>query len=190
MKHPSSSEHDPSFTQTVIKLLTILGLTLLLMLLWSTPVALAKVQFLKEADQWIYQSQQTLTDTMGNRWDVTVIKPIEQNSQGVFLWLTTQADNIRLDSTQPLIVKTNSGQKLSASNLTRQHFIGELPAPNMAQYDIRPLLPSLQETYSLELQLSTKTMDQVNILVPHDLLDEWLNVGTCQNLICAGPSVY
>ncbi|ESA33877.1 orf8 unidentified orf in hydrogenase protein cluster [Leptolyngbya sp. Heron Island J] len=168
-----------------MKLVVMLGLTLLLVLLWSAPVALAKVQFLKEADQWVYQSQQTLTDTMGNSWEITALKPMEQPRAGVYLWLTTQTDSIHLDATQPLIVKTNSGEELSASNLTRQHFIGDLPASNIAQYDIRPLLPYLQDTHSLKLQLSTKTRDDVNILIPHDVLEEWLNVGTCQSLICA-----
>ncbi|MBT9315925.1 DUF3122 domain-containing protein [Leptothoe spongobia] len=79
MKRPISSDHHPSFAQTVTKLLVILGLTLLLMLLWSAPVALARVQFLQAADQWSYQSQQTLTDTIGNRWEVTALKPMAQD---------------------------------------------------------------------------------------------------------------
>ena len=186
MKRPISSDHHHSFVQAVIKLLVMLGLTILLVLLWSAPVALAKVQFLKEADQWVYQSQQTLTDKMGNRWEITVLKSMEQPREGVYLWLSTQADSIHLDATQPLIVETNSGQELSAANLTRQHFIGELPASNIVQYDIGSLMPYLKDTYSLKLQLSTKTRDNVNLSIPHDVLEEWLTVGTCQSLICAG----
>ncbi|MFG6100105.1 DUF3122 domain-containing protein [Leptothoe sp. ISB3NOV94-8A] len=185
MKHPISSDHHhPSFTQTVTKLFVILGLTLLLMLLWSAPVALAKVQFLKEADQWVYHSQQSLTDTIGNRWDATVLKSMEQDNAGVYLWLTTQSNSVYLDAGQPLVVETNLGQKLSAPNLTQQHFMGTLPAPNVGQYDILTLFASIQDAESLQLQLPTKTESPVRLSIPADVLEEWLNVGTCKGLIC------
>ena len=184
MKHPISSDHHPSFTQTVKKLLVILGLTLLLMLLWSTPVALAKVQFSKQANQWVYQSQQTLTDTVGNRWDATVLKPMEQNSEDVYLWLTTEANSVYLDAGQPLAIETNLGQKLSVPNVTQQHFMGALPAPNIGQYDIHQLFSLIQNAQSLELQLPTKTENPVKLPIPSNVLEEWLNVGTCKGLIC------
>lgn len=185
MKRPISSDERPGFTQRVIKLFAILGFTLLLMLLWSSPVALAKVQFLQEADRWVYQSQQTLTDTMGNHWDATVIRPMEQDSEGIYLWLTTQASSVYLDAGQPLIIKTNLGQKLSAPNFTQHHFIGALPAPNVSQYDIHTLFPSIQDAQSLQLQLPTKTENPVRLTIPPHVLEEWLNVGTCKGLICS-----
>lgn len=62
MKQPINTNLQPGFSQTITKLFVILGLTVLLMLLWSTPVALARVQFSEKASQWVYQSQLT-TDT-------------------------------------------------------------------------------------------------------------------------------
>ena len=184
MKRPASSKFRPEVSQAIAKLLAILGLALLLMLLWSTPVALAKVQFSKEADQWIYQSQQMLTDTEGNIWEITAVKPMEPDSSGVYLWLTTQANDIQLDAAQPLLVKTNAGQTLTAPNLTQQYFIGELPEPNIGQYNIKTLLPNIKSEPSLQLELSTKTNKSVRLLVPTEVLEEWLNVGTCEYLIC------
>jgi hypothetical protein len=139
---------------------------------------------LKEVDQWVYQSQQTLTDTMGNQWEVTVLKPMEQDSEVISLWLTTQANNVYLDAAQPLVIETNLGQKLSAPNLTQRHFIGELPAPNVNQYDIHTLFPYIQDAQSLQLQLPTKTENPVRILTPSNVLEEWFNVGTCKGLVC------
>ena len=179
-----SANTHPSLSQAIAKLLLVLGLTLLLMVLWTAPVALAEVQFLKEADQWVYQSQQSLPDVSGNPCQVTVLKPMEQGKQGVFLWLTTQADDIELDAAQPLTLETQSGQKLSAPNLTQQYFIGALPAANVGQYDIQMLLPDLKDVSSLELTLPTKTVDAVKLLIPHDVLEEWLHVGACQYLVC------
>ncbi|MGD1953191.1 MAG: DUF3122 domain-containing protein [Leptolyngbyaceae cyanobacterium] len=184
MKRPASSKLRPGVSQAIVKLLVIFGLALLLMLLWSTPVALAKVQFSKEADQWIYQSQQMLTDTEGNDWEITAIKPMESDSHGVYLWLTTQANDMQLDAAQPLFVKTLSGQTFTAQNLTQQYFIGELPEPNISQYNIEPLLPKIKSETSLQLELPTKTNDSVRLLVPAEVLEEWLNVGTCEYLIC------
>ncbi|MBE9070970.1 DUF3122 domain-containing protein [Leptolyngbya cf. ectocarpi LEGE 11479] len=184
MKRPISSDHHPSFVQTVTKLLAILGLILLLMLLWSAPVAIANVQFLKEADQWVYQSQQTLTDTIGNHWEVTALKPMAQDSEDVYLWLTTQSDSVYLDAAQPLIIETDLGQKLSVPNLTQRHFMGELPAPNVSQYDIHTLIPYIQDVQSLQLQLPTKTENPVRLSIPPNVLEEWLIIGTCKGLIC------
>lgn len=185
MKQPISPDSRPSLSQTIAKFLLVLGLTLLLMVLWAAPVALAKVQFLKEADQWVYQSQQILPDTDGELWQVTVLKPMEQGSQGVYLWLTTETKNVQLDAAKPLILETKSGETLQAPNLTQQYFMGELPAANVGQYDIQMLLPDLTDVYSLELKLPTKTADAVHLLISNDVLAEWLNVGTCQGLICS-----
>ena len=184
MKRPASSPIKPSVSKTIIKLLVMLGLSVLLVVLWSAPVALAKVQFSKEADQWIYRSQQVLTDTNGNIWEVTALKPMESDSHGFYLWLTTQASDIQLDAVQPLVVKTDSGQRLRAPNLTQQYFIGELPEPNISQYNIESLLPQIKAETSLQLQLPTKTNEAVNLLIPTEVLEEWLNVGTCEYLIC------
>lgn len=182
MKRPTSPEKRSS--QLMVKLLVILVLTLMLMGLWAAPVALAKVQFLKEADRWLYQSQQVLTDTRGYPWDVTLLKPMEKEKQGIFLWFATQSDSVQLDAAQPLGIETGSGKQLSASNLTPQYFMGELPDPNVGQYDIAPVLPQLQQETSLTLKLPTQTGESVTLLVPTDVLDEWLNVGTCEYLIC------
>lgn len=182
MKRPISSDERSS--PTLVKLLIILCLTLLLMGLWAAPVALAKTQFLKEADRWIYQSQQALIDSDGQAWDATLLKPMEEEKEGVFLWLTAQSDNIELDAAQPLGIEASSGQQLSAPNLTSQYFVGELPAPNVGQYDIAAVLSQLQRETSVTLRLPTKSEAAVTLSVPTEVLEEWLNVGTCEYLIC------
>ncbi|MGB7088272.1 MAG: hypothetical protein WBD47_22135 [Phormidesmis sp.] len=62
-------------SKTLAKIALLLGLALLIMGWYASPV-LAKIDYLKEADQWVYQSQEVLSDTSGTPWEVTAIKQI------------------------------------------------------------------------------------------------------------------
>ena len=171
--------------KNLAKLVLIIGLSLLLVGGWCTPVALAKVQFLKRADQWVYQAQHVLIDTDNHIWEVSALKPMEKGSRGVYLQLVTQSQSIHLDASQPLILNTASGTQLSAPNMTRQYFIGALPEPNVGHYDIQALLPQLKDEHSLQLQLPTQQATPVTLSISSDILEEWITVGACQYLICA-----
>ena len=48
------------------------------------------------------------------------------------------------------------------------------------------LLPYIKDAKSLQLQLPTKTVDSVNLLIPNDVLEEWLTIEACKGLICLG----
>ncbi|MEM9906948.1 MAG: DUF3122 domain-containing protein [Cyanobacteria bacterium P01_D01_bin.44] len=115
--------------KTLAKLALIMGLSLLLIGWWAAPVALAEVQFLKEADQWVYQAQHELIDTDSHQWEVTAFKQMEANRRGFYLRLITPSQRIHLDATRPLVLNTASGNQFTAPNMTRQYFIGALPEP-------------------------------------------------------------
>lgn len=172
----------------LVKFLLILVLILVLMGWWTVPVALAETQFLKEAGQWIYQAHHTLIDFDAQTWDVTVIKPMEVGRQGVFLHVKTEAPSVHLDASAPLVLVTDSGQKLMADNVTQHYFIGAIPDPTVGQYAIQPVLPGLRGERQIQLQLPTQGDEAIAIAIDPDVLNEWLAVGTCQYLMCYLPS--
>ncbi|MEO0534301.1 MAG: DUF3122 domain-containing protein [Cyanobacteria bacterium P01_A01_bin.123] len=175
---------QPRLCKTLAKLLVILGLTLLLIVGWSTPVALAKVKLLEDADQWVYQAQHVLPDTDGNLWQVTVLKQMEGRRRGVDLRLITQSQTIHLDATQPLILNLVLDKQLSAPNVTRQFFIGVLPEPIGCQYDIQALLPELKNERSLQLAIPMQAGSPATLIISSEVLEQWMTVGTCEYLIC------
>lgn len=176
---------SPKLSKTLAKLALILGIAVLLMGWWATPTALGDVHFSKEANQWLYQSKQPLVDTAGHQWDMTALKQMDKGEKGFYLQVMTASPQVRLDAAQSLRLETAAGEQLEALNLTRQLFIGALPASNIAQYDIRSLLPKLKETPSLTLTLPTRgEAEPVTLFIPADVLDEWVSVGSCGFLIC------
>ncbi|MEM7770271.1 MAG: DUF3122 domain-containing protein [Cyanobacteria bacterium P01_A01_bin.37] len=171
------------FSKTLAKILLILGLVLLLFGWWS-PVASATLHFSKEANQWVYQAQHVLSDADGSLWEVTVLKPMKEDPQGISLWLITQSSSIHLDPLTALTLTTDSGKQFTAPNITRKHFIGELPAQHMGHYDIQALLPDLKDGRSLQLQIPTQSETPITLEISSDVLDEWIDVGTCAYLLC------
>jgi len=171
-------------SKVLAKVALILGLALLLMGWFTTP-ALANVHFLKEADQWVYQSQSTLSDTVGGVWEVTVLKPMDEANRTVSLRLETENPGVQLDAAQPLVAVTNKGQEILSNNITSQQFIGSLPDPNVGQYDVRALLAQVKDAQTLRLQLPTQQEPPVTLLIPSELLDEWIVVGSCDYIMCS-----
>lgn len=190
--HPFIS---PQLSRRLAKLALILGL-LLLLGWWTTPVAAADIHFLKEADQWVYQSQQMLFDTDENAWEVTAFKQMDEGSKEVYLRLAAlsnptadalfeSAPVVQLDAAAPLVLITDSGEHLAATNVTRQQFMGALPDSDMGQYEVRSLMPQLKTARSLQLQLPTKAdSPPVTIDIPSETLEEWTTVGACDYVMC------
>ncbi|MEL6325396.1 MAG: DUF3122 domain-containing protein [Cyanobacteria bacterium J06626_23] len=168
----------------VVQLFLLTGLSLLLMGWWFTPVAAAEIQFFKAADQWIYQAQQQLTDTSGTQWEVTALKQMQEDNPGIYLRFFTSSPNVELDAARPLRIKTPTGEQLTATNITRQYFVGELPAPNLGQFDIQPLIQQLKGESSLQVQIPTRRGADVTLSIPSSTLEEWTAVGSCQYLMC------
>ncbi|MEN8447402.1 MAG: DUF3122 domain-containing protein [Cyanobacteria bacterium J06555_13] len=178
-------------SKTLAKVALLLGLAILIMGWYARP-ALAAIEYLKEADQWIYQAQEMLLDTADTPWEVTVVKPMDEGNKGVSLQLVTQSPTVQLDAAAPLILTTNLGKQLTAPNITPQQFIGSLPDVNVAQYDIQPLLPQLKEMHfssaasepTLQLELATKKNGAITLMIPSEVIEEWTTVGSCDYIMC------
>ncbi|MEO0770060.1 MAG: DUF3122 domain-containing protein [Cyanobacteria bacterium J06649_4] len=190
--HPWASHR---LSKALAKLALILGLTLLLGW-WTTPAAGADINFLKEADQWVYQSQQVLLDTDRNAWEVRALKQMEEGNKNVYLRVTAQSTHpvdslfesgptAALDAVAPLVLTTSSGESLTATNVTRQQFVGALPEPSVGQYDVRSLLPQLRMAQTVQLHLPTREENRsITINVSSEALEEWLTVGACDYIMC------
>lgn len=189
-------------SKTLAKLALIIGL-ILLVGWWITPSAAAEIQFLKEADQWVYQSQQILLDAQGNAWEVTAFKQMDEGDKGLYLRVEAATQGpagalfdsaalepaAELDAIAPLKITTDSGETATATNVTPQQFIGALPEPAIGQYDVRSLLPKIKTARSLRLYLPTKAGSRpVTINLSSETLDEWLTVGSCDYIMCAQKS--
>lgn len=174
-------------SKVVAKFALILGLAILIMGGYAG-TARADVTHLKEADQWIYQSQTVLSDESGFDWQVTALKlmngQMDGTDRGLLLRLANTSENIQLDAVKPLVITTQIGKPLAATNVTRQQYIGDLPDPNVGQYDIQPLLAKLGETNSIQLQIPTRQNRPIALSIPTDVLEEWTTVGRCSYLIC------
>ncbi|WP_038019296.1 DUF3122 domain-containing protein [Synechococcus sp. PCC 7335] len=179
--YPASMHY---FYKKPLKLALLLALILVLIGWFATPVAVAEVSFLKEANQWIYQSQVELLDEYNHAWEVTALKQME-GDRGFYLRLVTVSPSVQLDAVQPLVVTTDTGEQFSVPNVTRQQFMGALPDPNVGQYDIQSLLYKAKKARSLQLQLPTRAGSPIVLSVPSDALEEWSIVGTCEYLVCA-----
>ena len=99
--HPWASHR---VSKLLAKIALVLGLALLLMGWWATPAALGEVEFLKEADQWIYQAEQTLPDTGGTQWAIAAFKPMDEDSHRFYVRVTTQSPVVQLDAVAPLAI--------------------------------------------------------------------------------------
>ena len=172
------------FLKKLFKLTFILALMLLLIGWWASPAALAEVSFLKEAEQWLYQSQTELVDKASNLWEVTAINQMEGAPKGFYLRVETESPSVQLDAAEPLVVITNRGEPLNFPNVTRQQFVGELPDDTVGQYDIQSLLYKVKGARSLRLILPTRKGSPIELTVPFETLEEWTEVGTCEYLIC------
>ena len=148
------------------------------------PTHLIELTFQKEADLWVYQAQDQLSDMDGRLWDVKVAKSMEPGIEGVYLWLITRSPQVQLDAAQPLQLILNSAQQLKATNVTAQFFRGELPAHNLGQYDIQAVLPQLEQARSLQLQIPTTNDQPITLSVPSETVSEWATVGGCNYLLC------
>jgi len=165
------------------------GLVLLLCLICGamfTFPAMAEVSQREEAPgQMLYQSQQTLRDEAGNRWEAIAFSRVYPNGTSIFYLRLVGAPNVAdLARDQPLTVITSSGQTLEARNTSSEIFTNASPAPYIRQYDLQPLLLQLEPTQPLQLALPTTAGSTIELEVPPSVIQEWQEVASCAGFVC------
>jgi hypothetical protein len=151
-----------------------------LLVVWSPLPAFAIVTQIEEyPGQMLYQSRQTLKDQQGNPWQVIAFKRIHPEGNAmVSLRLVSFPGGVKLDHTQPLTLTTSLGQTLSARDVSSEISQDTPPLANVGEYDIKPVLPQLQEAISLKLTLPTINGESVSLSVPSSAIQEWQTVAS------------
>jgi Protein of unknown function (DUF3122) len=124
--------------------------------------------------QMLYQSRQTLQDRNGNSWQVIAFKRIHpEGSAVVSLRLIGFADGVEFDHTQPLTLTTSMGQRLAARDVSSDISQDTLTPANVGEYDIQPVLATLQTEIPLQLTLPMVTGSPIELQIPTVVIQEW-----------------
>jgi len=149
--------------------------------LFGTNPAIATIRQLEEApNQVVYQSRQTLKDQKGMSWQTIAFKRIRADgSSHFYLRLVGFPGTGEIDRSQPLKLHSSMGQTLTATDASAQIFTDtSTPEPNVAQYDLQPLLPRLHAELPWHLSLpikddAIKDDASLTLKVPAALVQEW-----------------
>ncbi|MGQ4650587.1 DUF3122 domain-containing protein [Lyngbya aestuarii] len=151
-----------------------------LLVVCSPLPAFATVTQIKEyPGQMLYQSRQNLRDQTGNSWQAIAFKRIHpEGSYTVSLRVVGFPGAVELDHTQPLNLTTSLGKTLTAKDISSEISL-DMPAPaNVAEYDMKSVLPQLQAEIPLKLTLPTIGGKAVSLSVPSSLVKEWQTVAS------------
>jgi hypothetical protein len=151
----------------------------LLLGIFTDASAGATIQQLEEApEQVVYQSRQSLKDQHGKTWQAIAFKRILANGQTTLdLRLVGFPGVVEIDHTKPLTLINSLGKKLTAADTSNQVFTETAtPEPNVAQYNLQPLLPQLQAEIPWKLKLPVVDSQPISLSVSSTLVQEWHNL--------------
>ncbi|WP_225882696.1 DUF3122 domain-containing protein [Thalassoporum mexicanum] len=141
--------------------------------------AQAKIWHTHEApDQVVYQSRQALKDQHRNSWQAIAFNRVRADgSHGFKLRLVGFPGITSIDRDRPLVITTSLGKSFSVADNSSQIFTdATAPEPNIAQYDLMPIVPKLQAAIPIKLQLPTLGDEDIRLSIPPALIDEWQTI--------------
>lgn len=146
--------------------------------------ATAEVSMTREAQgQMLYQSRQHLPDQQGNDWLVIASKHVGFTSPpSIDLILAGCPGFVDIDHSQPLTLTTSQGKIVKVKSLPESFYTELLPGPNVAQYNLQPIVPKLDA--ALDLLIPIKGMKSIQVEVPTQVVQEWQTVATCADILC------
>lgn len=150
----------------------------------NSPDAAAAIRQLEEGPgQVVYQSRQNLKDQHGNTWQAIAFKRIRANGKtSLELRLVSFPGVAELDHNKSLLLTNSLGKTLTAADVSSSIFSDPTkPEPNVAQYDIQPLLPQLQVEIPLNLTIPTLGNEVVNLLLPSSFVQDWQTLFSTKN---------
>lgn len=142
----------------------------------NSPSAAAAIRQLEEAPgQTVYQSRATLKDQHSNGWQAIAFKRVRPEGQtSIELRLVGFPGVAEIDRSKPLTLRNSLGKTLTAPDASENIFgEGQLPEPNVGQYDLLQLLPELQAEVPLQLTLPMVSSEDITFSVSPMLLQEW-----------------
>ncbi|MGF1604325.1 MAG: DUF3122 domain-containing protein [Thermosynechococcaceae cyanobacterium] len=167
----------------------LLGSTLALLFLLGmgalTPASAAISLTKENQGQMLYQSREVLWDQQGYSWQVVVSKHASFASPPtISLQLAGPTDQVMVDHDQPLTLVTSQGNTLKAMTEPESLYINRPLAPNVVQYDLKPVVADLDR--SVELAIATQDQKTIQLTVPATVIQEWQTVAACADILCVG----
>jgi Protein of unknown function (DUF3122) len=151
------------------------------LLLVCTPLpALATITQLEEyPGQMLYQSRQNLQDQTGQSWQAIAFTRIHpQGRSTVSLRLVGFPGTVELDHAQPLTLTISSKGNLTARDISSEISQDSPTLANVAEYDIKSVLPQLKSETPLQLILPVVTGAAIELKIPSAAIEEWQTIST------------
>lgn len=144
------------------------------------PTAIAAVTQTEEyPGQMLYQSRQNLQDQTGQSWQAIAFTRIHpEGSSTVSLRLVGFPGVVELDHKQPLTLTTSLGRSLTARNISSEISQDSPTLANVAEYDIKSVLPQLKSKIPLQLTLPVVTGAAIELEIPSTTIQEWQTIST------------
>lgn len=137
--------------------------------------AIAEVTQIEEyPGQMLYQSRQNLRDQTGKAWQAIVFKRVHpEGTDTVSLRLIGFLGAMEFDHTQPLTLLTSMGKMLTAKDISKDISQDNSPPPNVAEYDVKSILPQLKIEKPIKLTLPVLRGSAIELEIPTATIQEW-----------------
>jgi hypothetical protein len=167
------------FTNALLRLLLAAILSIGLWLGLGQPAFATITQLEEYPGQMLYQSRQNLQDQTGQSWQAIAFTRIHpEGSSTVSLRLVGFPGSVELDHKQPLILTTSLGRRLMAQDISSEIAQGSPTLANVAEYDIKSMLPQLKSETPLQLTLPVVTGAAIELKIPFVAIEEWQTIST------------
>lgn len=143
------------------------------------PAAIALIRQLEETPgQIVVQSRQSLRDQQGRSWQAIAFKRTRPDHGSVlYLRLVGFPGLVSIDRSQPLRFTNGLGNTLTAEDASAPVFTdSDHPEPQVGQYDLLPLIDTLDPYYPLQLSLPLRHQEAARLSISSWLIQEWLTV--------------
>jgi Protein of unknown function (DUF3122) len=167
------------FTNALSKLLLAVILSIGLLLGLGQPAFATITQLEEYPGQMLYQSRQNLQDQTGQSWQAIAFTRIHpEGSSTVSLRLVGFPRAVELDHKQPLTLTTSLGRSLTAKDISSDISQDSPTLGNVAEYDIKSVLPQLESEIPLQLMLPVITGAAIELKIPSVAIEEWQTIST------------
>lgn len=148
------------------------------------PVQAAIRQLEEAPGQVVYQSRQTLKDQQGNIWQAIAFKRVKPDgTAGIYLRLVAFPGVAEVDHTRPLKLINSLGKTWTANDASQQIFTDAAhPEPNVAQYDLQPILIQLDPAGPFRLEVPRPDQASTTLNISPALIEEWRSLLEYENL--------
>ena len=173
----ASSKVDRETTKSRFAVRQVIACLLLAIVLWvsfNPPAAIAEIRMSEHIPgQLLIQSRHNLRDDGGNYWNAILFKQMQADGgDRVILRLVGFPGVTEFERSQPLEITASRGQFWVAKDL----FSDTPPAANVAQYDMKEILPQLPKFGKVRLDFQLSGDRRIEIEVPKSIVLEWKTV--------------